>query len=102
VYKFNQAQEKQTLKFTRLPLYEVFQKFGSYLAFIIRFSTMLLAGFQKHSIDDSIIKKIYSAERVKGEDEEYDESYDAIADQSQLLAQIEEPDSEAREDKLLS
>jgi len=70
VYKFSQAQEKEKLKFTRLPLYEVFQKFGSYLAFIIRFSMLILAGYQKHSIDDSIIKKIYSAERVNEESED--------------------------------
>lgn len=71
-----------SLKFTRLPLYEVLQKFGSYLAFIIRFSMLMLAGFQKHSLDDSIIKKIYSAERVKGEDDDDEGRQDSIIDSS--------------------
>ena len=43
---------------------------------------LMLAGFQKHSLDDSIIKKIYSAERVKGEDDEDEGRQDSIIDSS--------------------
>ena len=45
------------------------QSFGSYLAFIIRFTGLILGGFQKHSIDNSMIKKLYSAKTEKKDSE---------------------------------
>jgi len=40
--KFEQSVDAKNEKFTRLPLYEVWQKFGSYLAFLIRFTMLIL------------------------------------------------------------
>ena len=45
VYMFTQSQQAVSKKYTRLALYNVMQSFGSYLAFIIRFSMLMLAGW---------------------------------------------------------
>ena len=68
--EFTQAQSEINSSFIRFTLYEVLQKFGSYLAFILRFTGLLIGSFQKHSIDNSMIKKLYSAEPTKDEEDE--------------------------------
>ena len=37
------------------------------MAFIIRFTTLILTGFQSHSLADSLSKRLYSAEKQKKE-----------------------------------
>ena len=103
VYKFTQSQQKQTSKFARLALYQVAQSFGSYLAFIIRFSMLMLAGWQKHSMDDSIIKKIYSAERIEDEDDSDDDEEhkkdDSTIDNTALIANTNKNEDHEEEDE---
>ena len=65
----------------RLAIYEVFKQFGSYLAFVIRFTVLLLSGFQSHSLADSLIKRLYSAEKEKKE-EEPDDNFGLLAYQA--------------------
>ena len=62
----------------RLAIYEVFKQFGSYLAFVIRFTVLLLSGFQSHSLADSLVKRLYSAEKEK-KDEEPDDNFGLLA-----------------------
>ena len=62
---FSQGQTQQKDSSVRLAIYEVFKQFGSYLAFVIRFTTLILSGFQSHSLADSLAKRLYSAERDK-------------------------------------
>ena len=46
-----------------------FQRFGSYLALMLRFIGYVLGSFQKHSIDNSMIKKLYSQGNDGDEDD---------------------------------
>ena len=69
---FNQGQTQISNSSVRLTVYEVFKQFGSYLAFIIRFTVLILSGFQSHSLQDSLAKRLYSAEKEKRLEEEDD------------------------------
>ena len=54
------------------------------MAFCLRFTGLVLARYQKHSIDDSLIKKLYSAEKPKDEEE----------DKNALLNEVEKADAD--------
>ena len=46
---------------TRKPLYDVFQQFGSYYGFTNFLAVILLGASQRHHLNKSIIKKLYSS-----------------------------------------
>ena len=80
---FAQSTIETSTSSVRLTVYQVFQSFGSYLAFVIRFTVLILGGFQSHSLADSLVKRLYSAEKEKKEEED--------EDNFGLLAYEEEP-----------
>ena len=50
-----------------------FQKFGSYLALVLRFTYYFLAPFQSFNLHNSMIKKLYSADPEEDEKESHKE-----------------------------
>ena len=60
-----------------------------------------LATWQKHSMDDSIIKKIYSAERVDEDDSDSDDEGKQVDGNKLLDDANKDADTEALEDKKL-
>lgn len=71
--KYTQAAIEVNSSSIRFTLYEVFQKFGSYLAFVVRFSGMVIGGLQSHAIDNSMIKKLYSSKPDDNGDDDDDD-----------------------------
>ena len=59
---FSQSTTKKSFKATRNSLEASFRLFGSYLALILRFVGYVLSSFQRFSIDNSMIKKLYTAD----------------------------------------
>ena len=102
VYKFTQSQQTESRTYIRLSSYDVFQWFGSYLSFIIDFTVLILAGWQKHSMDDSIIKKIYSAERIDhddcSDDEEEHKKDDSPIDNTALISNTDKGEDHEEDD----
>jgi hypothetical protein len=74
----------------RSTLFSIFRGFGSFLAFVIRFTGYTLGTFQKSSLQNSMIKKLYSAEQQE-EEKEND------TPQPSLLRQITDTDREPKE-----
>lgn len=64
---------------------------------------LMLAGWQKHSMDDSIIKKIYSAERIEDEDDSDDDEEhkkdDSTIDNTALIANTNKNEDHEEEDE---
>ena len=59
---FTQSTTEDSYKAVRNTLESSFRLFGSYLALILRFTGMLLSRFQRFSIDNSMVKKLYTAD----------------------------------------
>ena len=64
---FYQSQIQNKKKWTRVSLEDAFRAFGSFLSFILRFTNYIIAEFQGFSLDNSMIKKLYSADRDEEE-----------------------------------
>lgn len=69
---FQQANTIKTTSSVRECLSGTFQRFGSYLALMLRFIGYVLGSFQKHSIDNSMIKKLYSQGNEDDDDDNAD------------------------------
>lgn len=82
--QFTQSQVTESSSTVRLSLYEVLQKFGSYLAFVIRFTALMIGSFQKHSIDNSMIKKLYSANPDKTNEDKLMDTIGLFEDQKSV------------------
>lgn len=67
--QFSQSSTQTSYTATRKTMYEVLQQFGSYLSFCNFLAILFLATFQKHSLDKSFIKKLYSANPESVEDD---------------------------------
>ena len=59
--KFSQLSTELSYTATRKTVYDVLQLYGSYLAFCNFLVGIFLAGLQKHTLNKSFIKKLYSA-----------------------------------------
>jgi len=57
---FTQSDTSQKTGATREAISNTFQRFGSYLALVLRFSGYLVGRWQKFSLDNSMMKKLYS------------------------------------------
>ena len=56
-------------EFKRGDIAGTFVRFGSYLALVLRFTYYALAEFQKHSLHNSMVKKLYSQDREEDADD---------------------------------
>ena len=65
---FSQATTEKKYSATRNSVEASFRLFGSYLALILRFTGYLLSSFQRFSIDNSMIKKLYTADDDSDDD----------------------------------
>ena len=69
---------------------DAFRSFGSYLAFILRFTNYIIGEFQAFSLDNSMIKKLYSADRDKNsKTEKREEKDDSIDPKDKKVTQLE-------------
>lgn len=59
---FTQATTQGSRSAVRNTVEASFRLFGSYLALILRFVGMILSRFQRFSIDNSMVKKLYTAD----------------------------------------
>ena len=59
---FQQSTRQHTYSAERSTIENSFRSFGSYLAFVIRFTQLLLGKFAKFSIDNSMVKKLYTCD----------------------------------------
>ena len=59
--QFSQKSTQSSYSATRLCMYQVLQQFGSYLGFCNFLASVLLGAYQKHQLEKSQIKKLYSA-----------------------------------------
>ena len=59
---FTQATTEGSRSAVRNTVEASFRLFGSYLALILRFVGMILSRFQRFSIDNSMVKKLYTAD----------------------------------------
>ena len=59
---FTQSTTQGTRSAVRNTVEASFRLFGSYLALILRFVGMILSRFQRFSIDNSMVKKLYTAD----------------------------------------
>ena len=58
--QFRQSSKTIATGSTREAVSNTFQRFGSYLALILRFAGYLLGAYQKFSLDNSMTKKLYN------------------------------------------
>lgn len=66
--QFHQGQKQTTLKSTRLNFFQVMSKTGALVAFVFRFSVIVIAGSQHFSMATNFMQKIYSVEGKPSED----------------------------------
>ena len=59
---YAQSTRSHTVKADRATIESSFRSFGSYLAFVIRFTQLLVGKFQRFSIDNSMVKKLYTCD----------------------------------------
>jgi hypothetical protein len=67
--QFRQSSKTIATGSTREAVSNTFQRFGSYLALILRFAGYLLGAYQKFSLDNSMTKKLYNHIKDEQEDE---------------------------------
>ena len=58
--RFTQDSKTNSISSTREALSNTFQRFGSYLALILRFAGYVLGAYQKFNFDNSMTKKLYN------------------------------------------
>lgn len=73
--RFTQDSTSSSISSTREALSNTFQRFGSYLALILRFAGYVLGAYQKFNFDNSMTKKLYN---YVEESEENGESNPAV------------------------
>ena len=65
---YSQSTRSHKYKAERATIENSFRAFGSYLAFVIRFTQLLVGKFQKFSLDNSMVKKMYTCDDSDDDD----------------------------------
>ena len=92
---FTQATTEGSRSAVRNTVEASFRLFGSYLALILRFVGMILSRFQRFSIDNSMVKKLYTADNP-------DDKGDGKGKKKQLQDTVNEDDENATVESFLS
>jgi len=58
--RFTQDSTTKTISSSREAVSNTFQRFGSYLALILRFVGYILGAYQRFTMDNSMTKKLYN------------------------------------------
>ena len=70
--KFTTAGRSLATTSTREAVANTFQRFGSYLALILRFVGYVLGAYQRFSLDNSMTKKLYNYVENESDDAQRD------------------------------
>lgn len=86
--QFTQASRTKAISSTREAFSNTFQRFGSYLALCLRFIGMLLAAYQRFSLDNSMTKKLYNYVNEDHEDGQQGHNQDPPKDNGSFQGDI--------------
>ena len=73
-------------KYTKVNFNDIFVTFGGFLSFTIRFLGYCMQSFQRASIQNSMIKSMYSTERNQDSDDDGDDKHQRTTSSSKSKA----------------